>query len=210
MAAVGGRAQAQEPAPRVPAGVEVAVLPVQRVAPAPSGAWPGGAASRDEARGRMDAELDFALAASEATGGWPGPADLAEQVERNPTIDADPHRLAVGRLIDTDPEDAELRDPLHRQLRRLSALAGVRIAVIPLRLAWRPPEGTAGGGDTAAAGAGRSDTAGAGRAVLELAIVDTRAARVLWRGEVRGAPGPPDEAGTLATLAADLVQLLSP
>lgn len=204
MAAAG--VEAQDAVPRVPAGVKIAVMPVQSVAPAPSGAWPGGAASGEEARRRMDAELAFALSSSGGAGEWPGPRELAAMVERNPTIDADPRRLAVGRLMDGGPEDGRLRDPLHRQLRRLSALADVRMTAIPLRLSWRAPEPTDGPADTA----GPASRPAPGRAVLELALVDTRSARILWRGEVRGAEGPPDEPGTLARLAGDLVRLLAP
>lgn len=226
LAAAAGSAGAQEedgavPRPRVPAGVRLAVLPVQAVAPAPSGAWPGGASSRSDARDRMNAELDFALSSSRDASSWSGPRALTRLVERNPMIDADPHRLAVGRLADVDPGEGQLREPLHRQLRRLSALADVRIAVIPLRLTWRPPEqveesgGEDGEGGEDEAGAappdsGRPSVAVPGRTVLEVAVVDTRAARMLWRGEVLAAPSEPDAPGSLATLASNLVRLLSP
>lgn len=230
LAAAAGGVRAQEAAPRVPAGVRLAVLPVQQVAPAPSGAWPGGASSAANARGRMNAELDYAISSSEDAAGWAGPGALGRMVERNPMIDADPHRLAVDRLSEIEPGEGQLREPLHRQLRRLSALAQVRLAAIPVRLTWRPPEelgdgedgdgGDAGGGDEADAGGGAPDDtapgagedAGAaeGRTVLELVVVDTRAARVLWRGEVRGRSAPPDEPGTLAKLASNLVGLLTP
>lgn len=206
-AAVG--AATQEGPPLVPSGVPVALLPVQSVAPAPSGIWPGGASSSSEARRRMNAELDFALGSSEATRGWTGPRELARLVDRNPMIDVDPHRLAVDRLAAGDSPDEGLREPLHRQLRRLTALADVRLAAIPLRLAWRSP-------DAEAEGSGKSDVAApgergdSGRAVLELALVDTRAARVLWLGEIRADRAPPDAPGTMAALAEDLVRLLSP
>lgn len=211
LAASAAGAAAQQVTPRVPAGVKLAILPVQDVAPAPSGAWPGGASSRADALDRINAELDFALASAEGVAGWPGPRELTRMVERNPMIDAHPHRLAVGRIDQVEPGEGRLRATLHRQLRRLSALADVRIVAIPLRLAWRVPGGDGeGGGEAAGAeGAGGSAT-GPGRPVLELALVDTRAARVLWRGEVAGPEAPPGEPGALATLAADLVALLSP
>ncbi len=211
LAAAAGGASAQEVAPRVPAGVELAILPVQDVSPAPSGAWPGGASSRADALDRMNAELDFALSSSENASGWPGPRELTRMVERNPMIDAHPHRLAVAQLAAVEPGEGRLGGTIHRQLRRLSALAGVRIVAIPLRLAWHPP-GQAGedGGDAAGADSAGASAEGPGRPVLELALVDTRTARLLWLGEVPGAAGPPGASGALATLAANLVGLLSP
>lgn len=209
------------PRPRVPAGVKLAVLPVQSVSPAPSGAWPGGASSRSDARDRMNAELDFALSSSRDAAAWSGPRALTRLVERNPMIDADPHRLAVGRLAGVEPGEQQLREPLHRQLRRLSALADVRIAVIPVRLTWLPPgelagsDGEEGDGSGGEAGAASGDSAGPsphapGRTVLETVVVDTRAARVLWRGDVLAAPAPPGAPGSLASLASNLVRLLAP
>lgn len=210
LAAAAGGARAQQATPRVPAGVKLAILPVQDVSPAPSGAWPGGASSRSDALDRINAELDFALSSSESAAGWPGPRELTRMVERNPMIDAHPHRLAVSRLAGVEPGEGRIGETLHRQLRRLSALAGVRMVAIPLRLAWRPPERGDGEGGGAEAGDADGPAAAPGRPVLEVALVDTRAARVLWRGEVPGAAGPPGEPGALATLSANLVALLSP
>ena len=212
LAAAAAGARAQQVAPRVPAGVKLAILPVQDVTPAPSGAWPGGASSRDDALGRMNAELDFALASSEDAAGWMGPRRLTRLVERNPMLDVHPRRLAVGRLAEVKPGEGQLRATLHRQLRRLSALADVRIVAIPLRLAWRRPAEDGENGEEApgAEDAAGSSARGPGRTVLELALVDTRAARLLWRGEVLGAEGPPGEPGALASLASGVVELLSP
>lgn len=207
LAAAAGRAEAQQEraVPRVPAGLKVAVFPVQAVTPAPSGQWPGGADSRADAREKMNAELGFALASAEGARGWPGPSDLVRMIERNPTIDADPRRLALSGLSGVEAGRDKLRATLHRQLRRLSALANVRIVAIPLGLGWRKPEPPASA-DTAVSD--RPDRPG--RTVLEVAMVDTRAARLLWRGELMAPPAAPDEPGSLATLASDFVRMLTP
>lgn len=187
----------------------MAVLPVQAVTPLPSGAWPGGATSRADARSRMDGEMTFALSESEAASRWTGPQDLVRMLERNPTVDTDPRQLAVRSLAGLEPGEDRIAEPLHSQLRRISALAGTRLVLVPLSLEWRAAaEADEPGADDAVPEGGSGGTDG--RAALRLALVDTRAGLLLWRGELTGQPSPPDSSAALATLASGLVRTLLP
>lgn len=203
-------AQEEQVVPRIPAGVKVAVVPVQGVVPLPSGAWPGGASSRADARSMMSSELTFALSESEAARRWAGPEALVRMLERNPTMGTDPRQLAVRSLATLESGEGRLPGPLHSQLRQISALAGVRLVVIPLALEWRSAEaGTPEAADSAGAEE-RGAAEHAGRAVLRLALVDTRAGLLLWRGELAGQPSQPDSPAALATLASGVVTTLVP
>lgn len=212
-------AQEEHVVPQIPAGVKVAVVPVQGVAPLPSGAWPGGARSRADTRSMMSSELTFALSESEAGRRWAGPEALVRMLERNPTMGTDPRRLAVRSLAALESGEDRIPGPLHSQLRQISALAGVRLVVIPLLLEWRPAEAadSAGAADLGAGRASDSTPAAApeagepvGRAVLRLALVDTRAGLLLWRGELAGQPASPESPAALATLASGVVATLVP
>jgi hypothetical protein len=44
--------------------------------------------------------------------------------------------------------------------------------------------------------------------VVQLAVVDTRAGRVLWRGVIGGDPAPVETGAALGTLASNLVRTL--
>lgn len=219
---VAGTARGQHPPPKLPGGVPVAVLPVQSARPAPSGAWPGGAPSLEATLEAANAELAFAFRERRGAGGWVLPDDAVERARRNPLLKVDPERLAY-RLILRPPEDGRIVDPIHGQLRSLGALLGTRVVVVPLVLSYEPvapggPGGAQEGAERREAGAvPDSGAAGAaaeegprGRGSLLLAVVDTRAGRVLWHGRIGGEPAPPDSSGLLATLASKVAEALTP
>lgn len=214
-AASGVEAQDGERVPRIPSGVTLVVTPVQSVAPARSGAWPGGADSRREALAAVNSEVDFAISEEPMARAWTPPGEVVEQAGRNPMLDVDPQQLAYRGLLATDEDRPELYEPLHGQLRKLTALLDARLVALPMRV-WYVDA------DSAAAASGRADggeegegrPAGAeggvqGRAVVRLAVVDTRAGRVLWRGVVGGDPAPADSGAALGTLASNLVRTLA-
>lgn len=209
-------AGAQERLPRIPSGITLVVAPAQSVVPTASGAWPGGAASRAAALETMNSELDFAISEEERARSWTPPAEVVEQVGRNPMLDVDPEQLAYrGLLAKKGEDDPELHAPLHGQLRKLTALLDARLVALPLRV-WYAPADTAAD-TTAGAGDGPSDGDGAasaarreppGRAMVRIALVDTRAGRLLWTGDIGGAPASARSPEALATLAANVVRTL--
>lgn len=196
----------QEGAPRLPFGSVAVVLPVQSSAPSVGGSWPGLAVSEERALRALDAELEFALAERRAATDWALPADLRRRLERNPTLDVDPERVAYQGLLAAPDRRDQLYEPLHGQLRTLAALFGTRFVVLPLRVSSRPAA-------VADADAGRSpgasaETCRAGappeRAELLLALIDIRRSAVLWHGTIRGPRGCPEAGALLAGLAAEV------
>lgn len=211
---------AQERSPGVPGGSTAAIMPLQSARPAPGGGWPGGAASMEKTIEAFNAELNFALGELRGSAGWSSPEDAVERASRNPMIKVDPRRLAYRAIL--QPTERPLSDPLHSQLRSLSALLNTETVAVPLRISYRPlgADSTSaerkGAANEMIRGADTSDAEGAstaeaeGRAVLLLAIVNTRRGRVLWHGEIQGPPGARDSSALLATLAARVIGMLSP
>ena len=212
-------AQELEAIPTFAPGGNAVLLPVQSVRPLPSGAYPGGARSQRAAREAITAEFSFAFSeAEEGAGTWKLPADVIRVMGRNPTLHVDPEHLAYQGLI-AKPKDLkryQVYEPLHGQLRAISAMFDTRHLVLPLQVSYEPfvPE---------AAGEEEQDAppppepvhvetadpgAPIGRAVLVLALIDIRRSQVLWHGEVRGDPAPIDSSALFASLAARLADWL--
>jgi len=212
--AVAVPAVAQDTAPRLPFGSVAVVLPVQSSVPLPGGAWPGAAASQQEALRAMDAELAFALAGRRAAADWALPPDLRRRVRRNPMIKVDPDRVAFQGLIARPDRRDQIYEPLHGELRALAALFGTRFVVLPLRLGMAPERGAppADEADSEAAAAAHATCAGGrtpGRPELLLALIDIRRSAVLWHGTVQGRAGCPEDGGLLAGLAASVARQLT-
>lgn len=179
-----------------PFGTVVVVLPAQATEPLPGGAWPGRAATAEEALRALDAELEFALSDRRGAENWAMPSELRRRVERNPILAVNPDRLAFqGLLKRPDPRD-QLYEPLHGELRTLAALFGTRYLMLPLVLQVEQvsPEEPADGL------ACLNDELGH-RAVLLVAFIDIRRSAVIWHGTVRGAAVCPESGALLASLA---------
>lgn len=206
---------AQETAPRLPFGSAAVVLPVQSALPTPAGAWPGHAATEEEALRAMDAELAFALAERRAARDWALPEDLRRRVARNPMLAVDPDRVAYQGLLKEPDRREQIYEPLHGELRTLAALSGTRFVVLPLRLHIAPATGEAAPGSGSGASeatdrpAACADGASRRRPELLLALIDIRRSLVLWHGTVQGRPGCPESGGLLADLAATVALQLT-
>jgi hypothetical protein len=137
----------------------------------------------------LDDEIAYAVRERGLRVKWAFPPDLARAAKRNPTYANDPYAIAVNALAAVEKDaDKIIAEPLAGQLRALAALSGARYALVPaeLRLA--------------------TDSAG-GRATLHLVVVDTRLARLTWKGDVTGDPSrafSPAVAAGLAGRVADL------
>lgn len=205
-------AAAQEDRPVVGHGVPLLVLPVQAVSPTPGGMLPGGTGSAAEARSRASAEIDFAVSESEGTSSWVGPGKITERAEKNPLLKADPVRLPVTGLGQVEVGKGRVPDPLHGQVRGLAAVTEARLVLIPTRLSYRAaPDSTAGSPGEDGDGEGEGERIPPpGWAVFEVTLLDSRAGRVLWRGEVHGSPAPAESSAAVATAAAGLVSHFAP
>jgi hypothetical protein len=202
-------ANAQERTAAVAVGVPVTVLPLQGARPAPSGAWPGGARSLQDLVDGFDAEVDFALSEQRSTAEWVGPGAVVRRVRRNPLLKVDPERLAYEGLDRSSDKELKgtLYEPLHGQLRSLSALLDTRVVALPLRLIYVPADSPGPAGE---APSDSSDRAPLGHAALRVALIDTRAGEVMWRGWIPGPPSRAEAPGLLAGLAGRFVGWLSP
>lgn len=195
----------QEAPPRLPAGVAVVFLPLQSVGRAPAGGWPGAEEGGQAVLDRFDDEVGFALRERRSTRAWVTPGRAADVAGRNPMLDVDARALAFQGI--RNQEDDPLYEPLHGQLRSLTALLDARLVVLPFGLHY---ERAASDDDTASDRPEADPDASRGRPVLEVAIVDTRAGRLLWVGNVEGAPTDPGASGMLTELADRLVRRLAP
>lgn len=203
-------AAAQERRPAVGYGVPLLVVPVQSVSPAPGGMLPGGPASPAEARSRATAELDFAVRESDGTESWVGPARITEQAAENPLLKADPVRLPVGGLERVEVGKGRVPDPLHGQLRSLAALTEARLVLVPTRLSYQTPADSVGAGSGEDGKEAAEPIPEPGRAVIHATLLDIRAGRVLWRGQVHGAAAPVGSPAAVATAVSNLVRFFSP
>jgi hypothetical protein len=118
----------------------------------------------------VDDEIAFAVRERGLRGKWAFPPDLARSARRNPTHAADPYTIALDPLapVERDP-DKIIGEPLAGQLRTLAGLWDARYALVPVELRLTP------------------DPAGA-RATIHLVVIDVRAARLQWKGDVIADP----------------------
>jgi len=200
-------AAAQDALPRFPFGTPVAFVPVQSVQPLPGGGWPGGEPGEEETLRAMDAELTFAFDGRRGAEGWALPDDVVRRVQRNPMLRLDPRRLAYQGLLDEPDRRDQIYEPLHSELRAISALFDTRYVVLPIAL-------RAGPADADAEESGVESEAGPSvaeaRARLLIALIDIRSSTVVWHGEIEGLPALPASPALLATLAERVAALVAP
>ena len=98
---------------------------------------------------------------------------------------------ARSNLYD-DITDKIIAEPLAGQLRAFAGLFDARYAVVPVELRVAP------------------DAAGGGRATLHLVVVDTRAARLTWKGDITGDAVRSFSPAIAADLAGRVADLFKP
>jgi hypothetical protein len=116
----------------------------------------------------VDDEIAFAVRDRGLRVQWAFPPDLARSARRNPGYTVDPYTIALTPLapVERDP-DKLIAEPLAGQLRTFAGLFNARYALVPVELALvLDPSG--------------------GRATLHVVLIDTRAARLTWKGDVSG------------------------
>jgi hypothetical protein len=144
------------------------VLPVQNLRLAVPG-WSQKVGEHRAYLASLDDEIAFAVREAGVRGKWAFPPALARASRRNPTYAADPYAIAFDQLVLGEKEpDKPIGEPLAGQLRALAALFDARHALVPTVLRLTPEDS-------------------GGRATLHLVVVDVRAARVTWKGDVTGA-----------------------
>lgn len=154
-------------------GQPLVIVPTQQLQLAVGA--PAWAPQPADARGylaALDDEIVAALRDRGVVGHWVLPEQVVRSARRNPTFASDPHTLSVEPLLPRGRSGgaaSEIADPLRSQLRAITALSeDARFVLVPVVLRFeRAPADSA-----------------AGRAVLHLALVDTRLAQVRWTGDV--------------------------
>jgi hypothetical protein len=203
-------AAAQESMPRFPNGTTVILVPVQSTLPLEDGSWPGMALTEEDALRAMDAELEFAFGERRSAEDWVLPSDLRHTMERNPSLDIKPDRMAYSPLLVPIEDRKYIPEPLHTELRTLAALYDTRYLVVPIRLSVETESTDAARSGSEVAYSGGDAVAPARRAYLLAAMVDIRRSDVLWLGEFSGDPGAPDSGSLMATLANRVAEQLAP
>jgi hypothetical protein len=170
----------------------VLVLPTHALRPADSLGWAAQISDQRAYLGDVDAEIAFALGERGVKSRWAFPPALVAAAKRNPGHAPDPYDIAAHWLrppLRKPPE--QFPEPFGSQLRMLIALhEDAQYVLLPVELRFEPT-----GPDM-------------GRAVLNVALLDARRARVVWLVDVLGDPAPsfsPSLAASVAERLADLV-----
>lgn len=132
--------------------------------------------------GSVDLEIAFALEGRSQQVEWVLPEEMRTVLARSPGVQVGIDALPVGAFLRAEVE--RVGDPLYGQLRRLSALTGAELALIPVEVRYR---------DATAERPGAVEIAAT--------LLTTRTGRVYWFGVVEGAAGSPDDPAALASAA---------
>jgi hypothetical protein len=141
----------------------------------------------------VDDEIAFAIRERALRGKWAFAPELARSARRNPTYAVDPYTIAIDDLTPVE-RDAEkiIGEPLSGQLRAFAGLFGARYAFIPVELRLAP------------------DAAGVGRATIHVVVVDTRSAKLTWKGDISGDAARAFSPAIAAGLAGRVADLFTP
>jgi hypothetical protein len=175
------------------ASLRMMVLPTQALALSDPFGWRAQSGGERAVLDTLDRAIEAALGGRGLASQWTFPPALLRAARRNPTYVTDPYTLramdAVGVAIRRP--GTPLVEPFASQLRALAGVSDSRYALIPLDI--------------------RADAAtaeSAGRAILRLAVVDARGARLTWVGELAADSArrfTPRVAADLARHLADLI-----
>lgn len=169
------------------------VLPLQGLAAADPVGWRALAGTELTFIPRVDSLFEAELTGRRLGAKWSFASTLSRAARRNPTYLTDPYSIRATPAIIAHmrrPDDA-LTEPFASQLRALAGVSDARHALIPLDVRF-------------------DSVAGGGRAAMRLALVDARAARVTWWGEVHGAPREAYTAAVIDDLIERVADLIIP
>jgi hypothetical protein len=173
------------------AAQHVAVLPTYAVRVMPGLGW--SLPSPADMRRQMDADIVAAMDDRGLRKSWVFPEQLAQSYRRNVNYAVDPYELAEEPLRSPALDyDTQLPDPIASQIRTIVALqADVRLVLAPVEL--------------------RFEKAGsAARGVLHLVLLDARASRMLWKGDVASDTVTAFGPSITASIAARLAGVIAP
>lgn len=194
----------------------VLVLPTRFLGGDGSLGWAGQIGDPEAYLGDVDAEIAFAFKQRGIDKQWILPPAIVRSVRRNPGFATDPHELTADWLrppLKKPPE--QLPEPFGSQVRGLVALQeGAQYVLYPVEVRFEPVsvEGAAesgpGGGSQGSEG-GAPGARVEGRAVLRIALLDARRAKIVWMADVVSDPYPSFSPALAASVAEHLADLIA-
>jgi hypothetical protein len=173
------------------AGQKAIVLPTQALRD--SLGWTENVGSARAFLAKVDSIVADTLRERNLAPQWTLPAELARLARRNPLHATDPANIRAGDAVRAIERrsDRPLVEPVASQLRTLSAFVDARYAVVPSELRFESGPG-------------------GGRAVLHVAVLDLRAASLVWSGDVVSDPFAEYSPLVAPNVAARFATLLTP
>jgi hypothetical protein len=186
-------------------GQRVMVLPLSTLRGGDAAGWAAAISSPRDFLLGANAEIARALPARAVHSTWVLAPEMARSAARNPGYAPDPYTIDVSLLApDRWKPGGQLADPLAGQLRTLTSFTDARVALIPVELRFLPRAGAA-----SSSGDGTATAPGTVRAVLRVALVDTRLGVVVWAGDVASEPAPALTPAVTAGLADRLADAMA-
>lgn len=187
----------EAPVPEAPlsafAAVRMIAFPVQMVRSGDAMGWSAQVKEPKAFLALADSALEGALRERGLDTQWAFPSDLVRTAQRNPMHAVSPTRIRVGDAVRVMErrKGSEIPEPVASQIRALAAFHDTRHALVPVEIRFEPSSrGTGGHG------------------VLRVAVLDVRASRLLFAGDVVGDDTPAfseEVVKALATRFADLI-----
>ena len=141
--------------------------------------------------GDHSAELAFALTSRTEEVEWILEEDIQEILRRSPGIDADTRGLPVAVFRQAAVE--RIGDPLYGQIRRMAALVGADLVVLPVAVSYEANPEIPGSTP---------------RVRFMATVLDARTGRVQWFGIEEGGDHPRTDPRALASAAERLAQTI--
>lgn len=172
------------------AGQHVVVLPVHYIRADTLG-WAQSIERPRETLAALDSAIERSLDERGFRTDWTFPPALARSAKRNAGYVPDPYSMAAERLRSgVTMTDDRLREPLASQVRGIIAVTDARYVLFPVELRFEQAPGGA-------------------RPVLRVALLDARASRLVWSGDVRGAVRPQFSNVALESVALAMADLIA-
>ena len=187
----------EAPIPEAPlsafASVRMIALPVQMMRAGDAMGWSVKAGEPKAFLARADSAIEAALRDRGLDTQWAFPSDLARTAQRNPMHAVPPARIRAGDAVRVMErrKDAEIPEPVASQIRALAAFHDTRHALVPVEIRF----------ERAASGTG-------GHGVLRIAVLDVRASRLVFTGNVVGADVPEFSESIVTGLATQFADLI--
>lgn len=136
----------------------------------------------------LESELSYWLTGRTPRTRWVTPESVVRAAAGAPALAVRPRELPVQDFLRASLQS--IGDPLYGDLRKLGILVDARVALLPIGAVWVPELG------------------GGGRVHIAAALIDTFGGNVLWYGVVAGDTGSRSDAGTAASAAQALAQVI--